>query len=100
MFPISKGLARIGKKAALAAFLVVAVAGATWYGYGQWKEKTSPHFLLSAFHTLYGDFSGGIFRFSIDDFNKDLVLDHETLEKYRFSDIPNDFFAQSVNPVD
>lgn len=27
------------------------------------------------------------------------MLDHETLEKYRFSDIPHDFFAQSVNPV-
>lgn len=96
---ISKEFARIGKKAALAAFFVVTATIASWYGYGQWKEARSPHFLLSAFHTLYGDFSGGIFRFGIEDFDKNLVLDHETLEKYRFSDIPHDFFAQSVNPV-
>ncbi|MFB0964925.1 MAG: hypothetical protein QMC36_04505 [Patescibacteria group bacterium] len=57
MVTISKDIARIGKKAALAAFFVVTATAASWYGYSQWKESTSPHFLLSAFHTLYGDFS-------------------------------------------
>lgn len=57
MVTISKDFARIGKKAALAAFFVVTATAASWYGYSQWKESTSPHFLLSAFHTLYGDFS-------------------------------------------
>lgn len=88
------------KKAAIAAFLVCAFVPAGWFGWNAWSEARSPHVLLATFHTLYGDFSGGVFRFSIRDFERNLVLDHETMERYRFSDIPKNFFAQSVNPVE
>lgn len=86
--------------AALFALLATAAATGSWLGWQHWSEARSPHVLLTAFHTLYGDFAGGVFRFSVKDFDRNLVLDHETMEKYRFSDIPHDFFAQSVNPVE
>lgn len=54
---IKKFLESSAKKAALAAFLAVLACTSAWFGYAYWKEVTSPHFLFSAFHTLYGDFS-------------------------------------------
>lgn len=92
----------IWKKAAIAAF----------FGFSAmivllWNPPLDPYvrggermLYVTAFHTLYGDFSGGVFRFSKGDFTKNLVLDHENLGKYRYSDIPSNFFAQSVTSVD
>lgn len=50
---IKKFLESSEKKAALAAFLAAVIGLSAWSGYSYWKDSNSPHFLFSAFHTLY-----------------------------------------------
>ena len=82
---------------ALTIATAVAIFSAVW-GTAQ-RLKESREFYVTGFHSLYGSFDGGVFKFSLDDFEKNVPLTHEEYERHRFSGLPKNFFAQSANPL-